>query len=181
MNAIGFVLAASLAVPAAVLAQEKTTSLAEQAEKTKKDREKRKAAGVPGSAKVITNDDLRSAQGNVIVLGGVPASAPAPGAPGTPAAAAGATAPTDAELRDQKRADLQAQLDAQADLIKRLRESADQTQTELNDLGNYVFGGRRAALAQIVEERQKQVAEAERAIADLEEQARRAGVSLSRP
>jgi hypothetical protein len=178
MNAIALVLAAGLAVPAASLAQEKTT-LAEQAEKTKKDREKkRKEAGTTAPAKVLTNDDLRSAQGNVIVLGGVAASST-----GTPAAGAGAAAaePTDEEAREQKRADLQAQLDAQADFIKRLRESADQMQSELNDLGNYVYGGRRAALAQIVEERQKQVAEAERAIADLEEQARRAGVSLRRP
>jgi hypothetical protein len=177
MNAIALVLAAGLVVPAAALAQEKST-LAEQAEKTKKDREKkRKQAGTSGPTKVLTNDDLRSAQGNVIVLGGVPASS----ATGAPAAGAAAAEPTDAETREQKRADLQAQLDAQADFIKRLRESADQTQSELNDLGNYVFGGRRAALAQIVEERQKQIAEAEQAIADLEEQARRAGVSLRRP
>ena len=179
MKAIALVLAAGLAVPAAALAQEKST-LAEQAEKTKKDREKkRKQAGTSSPAKVLTNDDLRSAHGNVIVLGGVPASS----ATVTPAAGAGAAAaePTDAETREQKRADLQAQLEAQADFIKRLRESADQTQAELNDLGNYVFGGRRAALAQIVEERQRQIAEAERAIADLEEQARRAGVSLRRP
>jgi len=179
MNAIALVLAAGLAVPAVSLAQEKS-SLAEQAEKTKKDREKKsKQSGTSSPAKVLTNDDLRSAQGNVIVLGGVPASSTT----GTPAAGAAAAAaePTDEETREQKRADLQAQLDAQADFIKRLRESADQMQGELNDLGNYVFGGRRAALAQIVEERQKQIAEAERAIADLEEQARRAGVSLRRP
>ena len=179
MKTIALLLAAGLAVPSALLAQEKAT-LAETAEKTKKDREKRKTAGTSGPAKVITNDDLRSAHGNVIVLGGVPASA----APGTPAAGAGASASkesTPEELREQKRADLQTQLEAQADLIKRLRESADQMQSELNDLGSYMFGGRRAALAQIVEERQKQIAEAERAIADLEEQARRAGVSLRRP
>jgi small-conductance mechanosensitive channel len=177
MNVIALVLAAGLVVPAASLAQEKST-LAEVAEKTKKDREKKKA-GTSDAAKVLTNDDLRSAKGNVMVLGGVPASSTT----GTPAAGAAAAAaePTDEELREQKSADLQAQLDAQADFIKRLRESADQTQSELNDLGNYVFGGRRAALAQIVEERQKQIAEAERAIADLEEQARRAGVSLRRP
>jgi hypothetical protein len=180
MNAIALVLAASLAVPAASLAQEKST-LAEQAEKTKKDREKkRKDAGTSGPAKVLTNDDLRSAQGNVIVLAGVPATS-ATGTPAAGAAATAATEPADEDLREQKRADLQAELDAQVDLIKRLRESADQMQSELNDLGNYVFGGRRAALAQIVEDRQKQIAEAERAIADLEEQARRAGVSLRRP
>jgi len=179
MNAIALVLAAGLAVPAASLAQEKS-SLAEQAEKTKKDREKkRKEAGTSGAAKVLTNDDLRSAQGNVIVLGGVPATS----ATGTPAAGAAAEAkePTDEEVREQKRADLQADLDVQADFIKRLRESVDQMQAELNDLSNYMYGGRRGALAQIVEERQKQIAEAERAIADLEEQARRAGVSLRRP
>jgi len=180
MNAIALVLAAGLAVPAASLAQEKS-SLGEQAEKTKKDREKkRKEAGTSGPAKVLTNDDLRSAQGNVIVLGGVAATS-ATGTPAAGAAAAEAKEPTDEEVREQKRADLQAELDVQADFIKRLRESVDQTQAELNDLSNYMYGGRRGALAQIVEERQKQIAEAERAIADLEEQARRAGVSLRRP
>lgn len=180
MKASALALAACLAVPAASFAQE-NTSLAEQAEKTKKDREKKKDSQPSGPAKLYTNDDLRTAHGNVIVLGGAPASSVAAPAAGASASVPASREPTEEELRAQKRADLQAQLDAQLDLVKRLRESVNEIQTELNDLSNYMYGGRRFYLRQTLEGRQKQIAEAEQAISDLDEQARRAGVSLSRP
>lgn len=179
MRASALALAACLAVPAASFAQE-NTSLAEQAEKTKKDREKKKDSQPSGPAKLYTNDDLRTAHGNVIVLGGAASSAATPAAGASPSVPA-SKEPTEEELRAQKRADLQAQLDAQLDLVKRLRESVNEIQTELNDLSNYMYGGRRFYLRQTLEGRQKQIAEAEQAISDLDEQARRAGVSLSRP
>jgi len=179
MKAPTLVLAACLALPVASFTQEKDNpSLADVARKTRKDQEKKKTA----AAKVYTDDDLRTAHGNATVLTdsaspASPSSATAAGAAATPAG----KEPTDAELREQKRADLQSQLDAQLDYVKRLREAVDQNQSELNDLTNYLWGGRRANLAQAVDQRNQQIAEAERAIADLEEQARRAGVALRRP
>jgi hypothetical protein len=182
MKAPTFLLAACLALPVASFAQEKDNpSLADVARKTRKDQEKKKkTSGTPGTAKVYTEDDLRTAHGNASVV--EDSSAPAAGATASAGEAGSASkAPTDAELREQKRASLQAQLDAQADFIKRLREAADANQSELNDLSNYLFGGRRANLARAVDERNQQIAQAEQAIADLEEQARRAGVALRRP
>jgi hypothetical protein len=49
-------------------------------------------------------------------------------------------------------------------------------QNELNDLTNYLLGGRRASLSNSVEQYNQKIAEAQRAIDDLEEQARRAGI-----
>jgi hypothetical protein len=168
-----------LALPLAVLGQE-NPSLGEVARQTRKDLDKKKVARTSESPKVYTNEDLRTAQGNVTVL---PDSSSSAASPGAAAITGGSDSkePTEAELRERKRADLQAQLDAQADFIKRLRQAADENQSELNDLSNYLLGGRRASLTSSVEQYNQKIAEAQRAIDDLEEQARRAGISLSRP
>jgi len=168
-----------LAIPLAVFGQE-SPSLGEVARQTRKDLDKKKVARTSETPRIYTNEDLRTAQGNVTVLPDPSSSTATPGA-GATSGGSGSKEPTEAELRERKRADLQAQLDAQADFINRLRQAASDNQNELNDLTNYLLGGRRASLSNSVEQYNQKIAEAQRAIDDLEEQGRRAGISLSRP
>ena len=88
---------------------------------------------------------------------------------------------TEDERREKQRSDLQAKLDAEVKKIADLRKANEDAQRDLNDLTNYSFGGQRATLAQTVEKNNQEIAQAEQTIADLQEQARRAGMRLNRP
>ena len=54
-------------------------------------------------------------------------------------------------------------------------------EAELNDITNYTFGTRRAALMQNIDEARKAMAAAQRSIDDLEDQARRQGIQVTLP
>jgi hypothetical protein len=150
------------------------------AEAAAKERERRKGK----TTKVVTETDLRSS--------GRPTATPPELAPSGDAAPAGSASPapgaspaaeapqkTDEELRAEKKTDLERRLKQQNDIIEATRKMMEQAQLELNDTGNLTFGGRREALMKIMEEHQKEIAQAEAAIEQIREEARRAGIALS--
>lgn len=155
-----------------------------------KDKESSKKTSQP--TKVYTNDDLRSARGNVAAPGvesQASASTPAQGegSPGEDKESTKAE-PTEEEKRDKLRSELQSKIDEQRDFIDRLRKDIDRAQTELNDASNLVYSlpgaeptGRRALLTRRIDENQKQIQRAQETISGLEEQARRQGLRVQVP
>jgi hypothetical protein len=141
----------------------------------------------PAPKKVFTEDDLRSAgrpKGTVSQPGSVsepePAASPSPGA--SPAAGASPSPePTDEEKRAASAKEFQRHVNHYAKEIATRRASIDKAQLELNDLTDYSVGGRRASLIDQIAVWEKEIKDAEQDIANVEEQARRAGVRVSRP
>lgn len=162
-----------------VQAAQQEESLAEKAEKATRAKKPAPTASPSAPAKVFTNDDLINAKGNVIVL---PAPEGEEGASdaGT-AATAGKPEPTEEEKRAQAGAALQKQIDEQAQTIKIAEAAIADWERELNDLTNYTFGTKRAAVMQSIDEARKVVADAQKALVDLEDQARRQGVRVTLP
>lgn len=152
-------------------------SLAEIAKQEKK-RRKAAAKAAERPTRTITEVELKTAPGttaNPVV--------DAPGEPGTatPAASPGASPEkTDDQVRDEKRVEIQKKIDEQKGRMDKVRQLMADAQAELNDLSNQTMGGRRAALLKLVEDANAELAACEARISDLEEQARRAGVSVSR-
>ena len=153
-------------------------SLAEKAERAKA-KKPAPAASPSAPAKVFTNDDLINAKGNVVVLPAPEGEEPALDA-GT-AATATRPEPTEEEKRAQAGAALQKQIDEQAETIKVAQAAIADWERELSDLTNYTFGTKRAAVMQSIDEARKVVADAQKSIVDLEEQARRQGVRVTLP
>ena len=171
MRFIVAVLVFLLGAPAAASAQ----SLAELAEKEKKRRESVKSSG-----KVITNDDLGSRSRARPPDSTEAQATPSPGAQGKQAAADEAPEKTPSELREEKQKEIQGKIDEQAGLIGAVQAEIDKAQLELNDLTDMTFGGRRANLMKLIEDGKTEIAGFEQAISDFEEEARRAGVRVSR-
>jgi len=149
------------------------TSLAAAAEKQKKAR--------TGQTKVVTEEDLRGNRSGYVAAqasgtSSATAEAPKPGA----SPAAGEKAKTDDEQKAEKRAAISKQMKQWTDFIADTRKSMAGAQLELNDLSNYTAGNRRAGLQKILDEGNKLIADAEAEIAKLEEEARRAGISVAR-
>ena len=174
---IVWVLAIGLAVPAPA-AEESLADRAARARKTKP------AAGSPAApGKVLTNEDLANAKGTVIVLPepAVEAEASTEGSTGEKAARPAKPQPTDEEIRAQAGAALQKKIDSEAEFIRAGQKAIAEWQAELNDITNYTFGTRRAALMQNIEDARKSLADAQRNIDDLEDQARRQGIRVTLP
>lgn len=145
-------------------------SLPEAAERQKKERK--------GQARVYTDEDLKRAGARTAF----PAE-PAPSAEASPAAAAAKTKAeekTDDQLRADKKAELEKKIQEQQQIIAQVRKMMDDAQRELNDLSNYTVGPRRAALLKVIDDGNAEIAKANAAMAEIEEQARRAGVSVAR-
>ena len=175
---------AVFAVVACVLAPWEAVPASAQslAEAAAKERERRKGK----TTKVVTDQELRGAGRHLTSLDGgapvgEPSPAPADSASPAPGAQPAAAAPqkSDEELRAEKKADLEKRLKQQNDIIAATRKMMEQAQLELNDTGNLTFGGRREALMKIMEEHQKEIAQAEATIEQIREEARRAGIALS--
>ena len=167
--------AAVLALMVPVQAAQKEESLADKAARARKPAP---SASPSAPAKVFTNDDLINAQGQVIVL-------PAPEGEETPpdagTAAPGKPEPTEEEKRAQAGAALQKQIDEQAETIKIAQAAIVDWEQELNDLTNYTFGTKRAAVMQSIDEARKVIADAQKSMVDLEDQARRQGIRVTVP
>ncbi len=156
------------AVPA--VAQE---SIAQAAERQKKARR--------GQTKVITDDDLRNTRSKAYSPAAVDGAPAQPAAvPGPAAAAEAPAAKSDDQLRAEKKAELQEKMKQWSDFIAETKKAVDQAQSELNNLSAATFGNRRAGLQKIVEEGNAHIAEAQQSIAELQEQARRSGIGVSR-
>jgi len=154
-------------------------------------KEERRRKEIAKPAKVYTNKDLAEAQP---IAAATAAAAPAESAPATPGAAAGAAAPADgpAEPSDEeKRAAEESQWRARMaqarDQLERSKMFAEALQTRANSLwADFTARDDPAQRGAIETERKKTLAELDRvkgeietetkAIADLEEEARRAGV-----
>jgi hypothetical protein len=156
-------------------------SLGEIAERTKKEREARRA-GKP-AVKVITEADLKAHSWGTTESEAAPAGATTAT---TPAAAPGAPdarkEKTDDEIRAEKRQQIEKQIAEQVEIAGIVRKAMDDAQRELNDPSTaYVFGSRGAALQKLLDDGQVELKKSAQAIADLEEQARRQGIAVSRP
>jgi hypothetical protein len=157
---------------AAVSAQ----SLVELAEKEKKRRE-----AVKGSGKVITEKDLGRRSRTPPPADATEAqTTSSPEAQGTQAQSGEGEEKSPSELREEKRAEIQRKIDEQVGLIRAVQEVIDETQLELNDLTDLTFGSRRQKLLNLIESSKAEIAGFEQEIANLEEEARRAGVRVSR-
>jgi hypothetical protein len=163
-----------LAIPAQ--AAQKQESLAEKAARARG----KAAAGSAAPAKVLTNQDLANAKGTVIVLP-EPAAEPEASSAGEAAAHPSKPEPTEDEMRAQAGAALQKQIDEQAATIRGAQKAIADSETELNDITNYTFGTRRAALMQSIDDARQAIAAAQRSIDDLEAQARRQGIRVTLP
>lgn len=168
MKILAIVTGVSLfAVP--LLAQE--PSLAELAERQKKARK--------GQTKVITEDDLR-AGGRKPYVPAEATSTAAPAASSSPAASGGKKEKSDLEIRAEKKAEFEAQIKKWVAFIAETKKLMEGAQLELNDNTNMTISNRRVNLQKILDEGQQHIADAEKEIADIEEQARRLGVAVSR-
>jgi hypothetical protein len=174
---LAVLLFAAVALPAAAYQSTGSTegSLAAQAEKVKRERAARRAAS--GKSKSFTNDDLKGAGGPA------PSATPDAGAGQAKDSGAGG-APAKSGMSDDelqaKRAEIQKKIDAQKKRIEVAQKAIEDAQRELGDLTNYTFGGRRASLEKTVADGNVEVTQAQKSIADLEEEARRLGASASR-
>lgn len=166
----------------------KDSPLVEQAEKAKRERAARRSTA-RAPAKSFNNDNVKGAKpADDPITTAAEETGTAATATGAQAAAAKSTAPegkaaekTDEQLRAEHREAIQKKIDDQLKLMDIVREAMDEAQAELNDLSNYTFGTRRGALLQRLEDGKAEIAKAEQTIADLEEEARRQGISVSRP
>lgn len=145
--------------------------LAKAAEKQKKARR--------GDSKVYTEADIRGGPSSSR-LAVPPGAARASGAPAGQAAAAsgGAGEKSDDELRAEKKAEVEKKIQDARTRIADTRKAIENAQLELNDVSNYTYGPRRAQIQKFIEDGQKEIAAQEQSIADLEEQARRAGIPI---
>lgn len=152
-------------------------SLAEIAKQEKK-RRKAAAKAAEQPTRTITETELKAGPGtaaNPVV------DAPAEAGAAAPAASPGASPEkTDDQVRDEKRAEIQKKIDEQKERMDKVRQLMADAQLELNDLSNQTMGGRRAALLKLVDDGNAELAACEARISDLEEQARRAGIPVSR-
>lgn len=170
-------------------APSKDSPLVEQAEKTKRERAARRSTA-RAPAKSFNDGNMKSPArpAEDPITAAAEGSAAATTATGADATAAKSTAPggktaekTNEQLRAEHRDAIQKKIDDQVKLMGIVREAMDEAQAELNDLSNYTYGTRRGALLQRLEDGKAEIAKAEQTIADLEEEARRQGISVSRP
>ncbi len=156
-------------------------SLGEIAERTKKEREAKR--GNKPAPKVLTEADLkaRPSVSSDVPADGTDATAAAPAAPA--AGPADAKAPkTDEQLRAEKRQEIEKKIAEQRATVGIVRKAMDDAQRELSDPTTATtFGSRGAALQKILDDGQGELKKAEQAIADLEDEARRQGIAISRP
>ena len=147
----------------------------------RKEESRRKAAAKPG--KVYTNDDLRpveTAPSPSAEPSAAPAAAPAPGAAAKPE-----EKPAEEPKKDE--AHWRGRVTAIKDNLNRARMFAEALQTRINSLSadfasrddpaqrNVVAADRQKALSEL-ERVKKEIAEYEKQLRDLEDEARRAGV-----
>lgn len=156
-----------------------TPSLGEIAERTKKDRETRR--GNKPAKRVVTEADLKPAPAvasDSSAGGGDSAAAEAPAGGAGEAKAA----KTDEELRAEKKREFEKKIAEQVQTVGVIRKAMEGAQNELNDPTTATqLGARGAALRKLLDDGQVELKKAEAAIAVVEEDARRQGISVSRP
>jgi len=153
-------------------------SLGDVAERTKKEREARR--GKKPAPKVLTEADLKpappvaadAAAGSTDIA---TAKVPAVGTDAKPAK-------TDDELRAEKKKEFEKKIADQVQTMGVIHKAMEDAQNELNDPTTATqFGSRGAALRKLLDDGAVELKNAEAAIAAVEEDARRQGISVSRP
>ena len=72
--------------------------------------------------------------------------------------------------------------DPKVKIIEVVRKAMDDAQLELNDVNTVTkYGSRKDALQKILEDGQAELKKADQALAQIEEEARREGISVARP
>ena len=142
-----------------------------------REREKRKGK-THGSAKVITEEELRKAGGNVASPAATETGTSTPG----PGDAAGAKPPakaTDEKSPDQLKAEQTAAWRAKLDLARKqvvvYQDLIKALQSDLNDMSGGVYTPRRASAQANLEKTQSELLAAQQTVADLEAEGRRNG------
>jgi hypothetical protein len=102
------------------------------------------------------------------------------GAEGVESEAGAPSGPSEEEARARRLADLKKQVEVENKVIAVVQRAMQEAATELNDLTSLTFGGRRAYLVKIIEDGQRELANSQQVIADIEEKARRDGFVVSR-
>lgn len=162
---VGVLAAAALALASGAAAQ----SLAEIAAKQK---EKRK--GKP--AKVYTEEDLKHGPSRGFTPGDEQAASEGEPAPPAAPPAAGAPAPkSEDEVRAEQQRAWREKLQKTRDNVTQLGAETNRLQTALNDLTQPAFGATRANRIAALEKAKQQLAAAQQAVVDLEEEGRRNG------
>ncbi len=163
-----------LAAPSWTRADEE--SLAATAARTKREREERRAKATK-PVPAFSDADLRGA-------GGAPP--PAEADPEVATAKDGESTAgdkpaekTDDQIRAEKRATIQKKIDAEKTRIEDIDRGMARAQTELADITNYTYGAYRAALQKVLDDGKADKDKAQKTIEDLQEEARRLGVSVS--
>lgn len=147
-----------------------TDSLTDAAEREK---ERRKASP---KAKVYTETNIPKPVGAGFerVSEATPSAAASP-SPGKPEK-------TVEEIRAEKKAGYEKRIADQVKTVEVVRKAMDDAQLELNDINTITkFGSRKDALLKIIDDGQAELKKADQALADIEEEARREGISVSRP
>jgi hypothetical protein len=144
-----------------------------------KEKERRKS--VPKPAKVVTEEDLRSAGGTVSSTS-TPDSTPAAGGDAKPAEGQagkeGASAKkekSEDELRAEAQTAWRKKLDAANAEMSQAQGLVTQIQAELNDTSGGVYTPRRAGLQTQLDDARKRQANAEQSVSALSEEGRRNG------
>ena len=152
-------------------AQAASDSLTEAAQR---ERERRKGAA---KARTYTETSLPKP---VVGSGVERIDEPAPSTAASPAPAV--PEKTVDEIRAEKKAAYEKRLADRAKDIEVVRKAMDDAQLELNDINTITkYGSRKDALLKILEDGQTELKKADQALAEIEEEARREGISVSRP
>jgi uncharacterized coiled-coil protein SlyX len=152
------------------------TPLGQAAEKARREREARKGQK---AVKAYTEADLRGAGATASSSEASASGAAAPDASASPAPGA-KKEKTDDEVRADKKKDLEKRIAEQLKLIDVIRKAMDEAQAELGDPTTATtFGSRGAALQKRITDGEAELAKTQQAIADIEDEARRQGISVS--
>jgi len=168
-------LAVACAVCATAAFAQSEDSLAELA---RKERERRQKTAAP--AKVITERDLPRATAPAVPDDGPAADGSASAASTTTPGPEAAATPSAEDERERQRTDIQRRIDDELAVIAAVEKAMADSERELGSLDNFRFGTRRELLMKSMEDGRAQIARSQQVIDDLETEARRAGVRVTR-
>jgi hypothetical protein len=142
--------------------------------------------------KVITEDELRSggATRGTVSMGtpdAQPSAEPAKEGAAAKGEAAAKEEPSESDKREARRKEIQDGINFESANIVSLQEQIDTSQKELNDLTDITYSmpgtstGRRAALLKLIDDANAMIKTSNEKIEKFEDEARRAGIAVSRP
>lgn len=146
-------------------------------------KEQERRGKVKGSTNVLTNDDLRGAPAARAADTDEPGAAGDAKPEGTAEKAGDKAdgAGSADEAKEARRAAIQAEIDAQVGRIRAVRKQIDDINRELADNTVASEGPRRQQVLQQRADGERFIAETEARISDLQDEARKLGVTVTRP